>query len=84
MNSYSTYKVTEFFYKLTNNSLPLYFGSYKTLIQPLTDTCRYPLRRPLYQTFRVNHEFVRMNAVLETVMYAMLSTVNTYLLIIPF
>ena len=25
-----------------------------------------------------------MNAVLETVMYAMLSTVNTYLLIIPF
>ena len=122
----------KFFYKLSNNSLPPYFDSYKTLIQPLTN--RYPLRRPLYQTFRVNHEYARislkyqfvsflnnlsesnsqllnnilenaciynhlldlvgllltiwfhyinMNVVLETVMYAILSTVNSYELIIP-
>ena len=52
-------KLLKFFYKLSNNSLPPYFDSYKTLIQPLTD--RYPLRRPLYQTFRVNHEFARIS-----------------------
>ena len=54
-----TLKLLKFFYKLSNNSLPPYFDSYKTLIQPLTD--RYPLRRPLYQTFRVNHEFARIS-----------------------
>ena len=130
-NDIYTLKLLKFFYKLSNNSLPPYFDSYKTLIQPLTN--RYPLRRPLYQTFRVNHEYARislkyqfvsflnnlselnsqllnnilenvhiqpfigfssllltiwvhyinMNVVLETVMYAILSTVNSYELIIP-
>ena len=54
-----TLKLLNFFYKLSNNSLPPYFESYKTLIQPLTD--KYPLRRPLYQTFRVNPEFARIS-----------------------
>ena len=42
----------KFFYKLSNNSLPAYFASYITLIQPLTT--RYPLRRPIYETFKEN------------------------------
>ena len=54
-NDIYTLKLLNFFYKLSNNSLPPYFDSYKTLIQPLTN--RYPLRRPLYQNFRVNHEY---------------------------
>ena len=58
-NDINTFKLLKFFYKLSNNSLPPYFDSYKTLIQPLTD--RYALRRPLYQTFRVNHEFARIS-----------------------
>ena len=58
-NDIYTLKLLKFFYKLSNNSLPPYFDSYKILIQPLTD--RYPLRRPLYQTFRVNHEFARIS-----------------------
>ena len=36
----------------------------------------------LLQTILIH--YINMNAVLETVMYAMLSTINTYLLIIPF
>ena len=58
-NDIYTLKLLKFFYKLSNNSLPPYFDSYKTLIQPLTN--RYPLRRPLYQTFRVNHEYARIS-----------------------
>ena len=58
-NDIYTLKLLKFFYKLSNNSLPPYFDSYKTLIQPSTD--RYPLRRPLYQIFRVNHEFARIS-----------------------
>ena len=58
-NDIYTLKLLKFFDKLSNNSLPPYFKSYKTLIQPLTN--RYPLRRPLYQTFSVNHEFARIS-----------------------
>ena len=54
-----TLNLLKFLYKLLNNSLPPYFVSYKTLIQPLTD--RYPLRRSLYQISRVNHEFARIS-----------------------
>ena len=43
------------FYKLSNDSLPAYFASYKTLIQPLTT--KHPLRRPIYKTFRIKHEY---------------------------
>ena len=48
----------KFFYKLSNDSLPAYFAAYKTLTQPLTT--RYPLRRPIYETFRVKHEYARI------------------------
>ena len=48
----------KFFYKLSNDSLPAYFASYKTVIQPLTT--RYPLRRPIYETFKVKHEYARI------------------------
>ena len=51
------------FYKLSNDSLPAYFASYKTLIQPLTT--RYPLRRPIYETFQVRHEYF-LNKLSET------------------
>ena len=44
-NDIYTLKLMKFFYKLSNDSLPAYFASYKTLIQPLTT--RYPLRRPI-------------------------------------
>ena len=40
-NDIYTLKLLKFFYKLSNNSLPSYYDSYKTLIQPLTN--RYPL-----------------------------------------
>ena len=46
------------FYRLSNDSLPACFASYKTLIQPLTT--RYPLRRPIYETFKVRHEYARI------------------------
>ena len=48
----------KFFYKLSNDSLPAYFASYKTLIQPLTT--RYPFRRPIYETFKVRYEYARI------------------------
>ena len=44
-----------FFYKLPNDSLPAYFASYKTML-----TTRYPLRRPIYETFKVKHEYARI------------------------
>ena len=47
-----------FFYKLSKDSLPAHFASYKTLTQPLTT--RYPLRKPTYETFRVKHEYARI------------------------
>ena len=47
-----------YFYKLSIDSLPTYFASYKTFIQPLTT--RYPLRRPIYKTFKVRHEYARI------------------------
>ena len=51
----------------------------KTLIQPLTD--RYPLRRPLYQTFRVNHEFARISLKYQFVSFLNnLSETNSQLL----
>ena len=53
-----TLKLMKFFYKLLNDSLPAYFASYKTLIQPLTTT--YPLRRRIYETFKVRHEYARI------------------------
>ena len=58
-NDIYTFKLLKSCYKPSNNSLPPYFDSYKALIQPLTD--RYPLRRPIYQIFRVNHEFARIS-----------------------
>ena len=57
-NDSYTIKLIKFFYKLSNDSLPAYFALYKTLIQPLTT--RYPLRRPIYETFRVRHEYARI------------------------
>ena len=33
-NDIYTLKLMKFFYKLSNDSLPAYFASYKTLIQP--------------------------------------------------
>ena len=57
-NDIYTLKLMKFFYKLSNDSLPAYFASYKTLIQPLTT--RYPLRRPIYETFKVRHEYARI------------------------
>ena len=57
-NDIYTLKLMKFFYKLSNDSLPAYFASYKTLIQPLTT--RYPLRRPIYKTFKVRHEYARI------------------------
>ena len=49
-NDIYTLKLMKFFYKHPNDSLPAYFASYKTLIQPLTT--RYPLR--------VKHEYARI------------------------
>ena len=43
---------------LVTDSLPAYFASYKTLIQPLAT--RYPLRKPIYETFKVRNEFARI------------------------
>ena len=57
-NDIYTLKLMKFFYKLSNDSLPAYFASYKTLIQPLTT--RYPLRIPIYETFKVRHEYARI------------------------
>ena len=57
-NDIYTLKFMNFFYKLSNDSLPAYFASYKTLIQPLTT--RYPLRSPIYETFKVRHEYARI------------------------
>ena len=37
---------------------PVYFASYKTLIQSLTT--RYRLRRPIYETFKVRHKYARI------------------------
>ena len=58
-NDIYTLKLMKFFYKLSNDSLPAYFASYKTLIQHLTT--RYPLRRPIYETFKVRHEYARIS-----------------------
>ena len=54
-NDIYTLKSMKFFYKLSNDLLPAYFASNKTLIQPLT--ARYQLRRPIYETFKVRHEY---------------------------
>ena len=79
LNDIYTLKLLKFFYKLSNNSLPPYFDSYKTLIQPLTN--RYPLRRPLYQTFRVNHEYARISLKYQFVSFlSNLSESNSQLL----
>ena len=57
-NDIYTLTLMKFFYKLSNDSLPAYFASYKILIQPLAT--RYPLRRPIYETFKVRHEYARI------------------------
>ena len=57
-NDIYTFKLMKFVYKLSNDSPPAYFASYKTLIQPLTT--RYSLRRPIYGTFKVRHEYARI------------------------
>ena len=57
-NDIFTLKLMKFFYKLSNDSLPAHFASYKILIQPLTT--RYPHRRPIYETFKVRHEYARI------------------------
>ena len=69
-NDIYTLKLMKFFYKLSNDSLPAYFASYKTLIQPLTT--RYPLRRPIYETFKVRHEYARI-----CIKYKLLNFLNT-------
>ena len=71
-NDIYTLKLPNFFYK------PPYFDSYKTLIQPLTD--RYPLWRPLYQTFRLNHEFARISLKYQFVSFHNLSETNSQFL----
>ena len=38
--------------------IPAYFPSHKSLIQPLTT--RYLLRRPIYESFKVKHEYARI------------------------
>ena len=50
--------VNKKFYKLSKDSLPAYFASYKTLTQPLTT--RYLLRNLIYEIFRVKHEYARI------------------------
>ena len=59
-NDIYTLKLMNFFYKLSNDSLPAYFASYKTLIQLLTTCFYFPLRRPIYETFKVRHEYARL------------------------
>ena len=57
-NDIYTLKLMKFFYEFSNDSLPAYFALYKTLIQPLTT--RYPLKRLIYETFKVRHEYARI------------------------
>ena len=56
-NDINTLKLRHFFYKLSNDSLPAYFASYKTLIRPLTT--RYPLRKPITITITITNNLFR-------------------------
>ena len=51
-------KVFKFYFKLSNNELPLYFDEYIPLIEPITR--RYERRQYFLETYRVNHEYAKI------------------------